>query len=265
MNTSNPSSLRHYTKFDSLHYILNFSEENIVNGIPLIDLRLSYPLQCNDLMEEKFFTESLHTGSEVSNQLKSDIEEVKKEIGIPFIISLIHQKRAVMKDCPLSEIPMWNMYGGKNKGACLRFDYKLLKKYCENHEIMLFPIKYLNYTQMREETELIRKKMKKITEEKTRKSECLSIYKRAIQYKPLNWSYENEYRIAVWSNNYEIVDSKFYFHIKVPLYCLKEIIIGSSADFDECKNTIETIKKDFEERGVLAEFKVSKSKILMRL
>lgn len=261
---SEPSSLFHYTKLSSLEYILPSSKEDIIDGVPYMDFRFSSPYQCNDPMEVHFFTDALYTSSDVSNKLKSDVEKEKERIGSPFIFCLIHHKRAEMQKCPLTEIPMWNMYGDKNQGIRLRLDYKQLKKHCKEQQIELFPCIYLNKDKMQKETQAIREKMKSITEESQRVEEYQDIYHKYVRYKTLNWSYEYEHRMAVWTKNFETIGEKLYYHIKIPLQCLKAIQIGSSADYEMGSKFIDDKKVIIQQLGFSTDFKVEKSKLLIR-
>lgn len=262
--SSKPSSLFHYTRLDSLQFILPSKKEDFINGIPYMDFRFSYPRQCNDPMEVRFFTDALYTESDISNQLKKDVDDVKSDIGLPFIFCLIHHRRAEMSKCPLTEIPMWNMYGDNNQGVRMRLDYNLLKKYCNEQRIDFFPCQYLNKESMRQTTQAIREKMKGLKDYALRTEECQSIYKNYVQYKTINWSYEYEYRMAVWSNNYESSNNCLYYHVKIPLSCLKAIQIGSSANYNESFKIIEDIKERIQKAAFKADFAIERSKLLIR-
>lgn len=261
---SKPSSLFHYTKLDSLQYMLPHTKEDFINGIPYMDFRFSNPEQCNDPMEVRFFTDALYTESNISNQLRDDVENEKNKVGLPFIFCLIHHRRAEMSKCPLTEIPMWNMYGDKNQGVRMRFDYNFLRKYCEEQHIDFFPCQYLNKESMRQTTQAIREKMKGMKDNALRTEEYKSIYKKYVLYKTFNWSYEYEYRMAIWSKEYESFNNFQYYHVKIPLYCLKAIQIGSSANYNESFKTIEGLKEKIQKTGFKADFKIEKSKLLIR-
>ena len=240
-------------------------KEDIIDGEPYLDFLFSDPSQCNDPQEVAFFTNSLYTGSDKSNQLKNEVEAYQKIEGNPFVFCLIRHRRAIVQKCPLTEIPMWNMYGDKNCGIRLKFDYKSLDYHCKNNNIQLFPCMYLDRNGMQKETQTIREDMNNLIEIEARNKRCRDLYKQYVRYKTLVWSYESEYRMAVWRKDYNEIEGKNRVHVKIPLKCLKEIQIGSSADIDISNTKIESLRGKMNQLGISTEFKVNTSKILIRL
>ena len=261
---SRPSSLFHYTSLESLTCILPSKESHIINGIPFMDFRFSCPCQCNDKMELRFFTESLYRESEVSRQLQKEVEQEGKQIGTPFIFSLIRHKRKEISNCPLTEIPMWNMYGDNSKGVRLRLNYELLKKYCDKEDICLFPCIYYTTTQMQQYTATIRSDMKDNIKEEQRIEICAKIFKEAVKYKTINWNYEYEHRRVIWSRDFERIGDNKYYHIKIPFECLKDVQVGPLANYEDTKEKIELIQNSISKLGIKHSFDIKPSKILIR-
>lgn len=259
---SSPSSLFHYTTLNSLKCILPSDTKDDINGELFMDFRFSHPMQCNDPMEIKLFTDSLYTGSDESNQLMEKVENKGKEIGEPFIFSLIRHKRKIMSNCPQTEIPMWNMYGNNDEGVRLRLDYKTLKTHCKKNGVLLFPCEYLNNERMRQETQIIREKFH--NRNYADDMEYENVYKQYVKYKTLNWNYEYEFRMALWTNNYQIENDKKYCHFKVPLSCLKAIQISPFANYDKRKEEVVNLIKTTNDLGYKEQINVEQSKILIR-
>lgn len=255
---SAPSSLMHYTDIDALSYILNPGVKDAI-GIRYMDFRFSHPSQCNDPMEQNFYKNALYTGSEISELLKASVKANEEKTGQPFIFSMIHHKRSVMRQCPLTEIPMWNMYANKSDkvGVRLRLDYKELTSFCKDKNIDIFPCAYLNKEEMRQVTENIRKNQLNL-----RVNDYARIYKQEIKFKPIEWNYENEYRMVIWTNDFETVDDKRYVYVKIPLHILKTIQISPFAEYEENKEKIERVLNSIRMKN--NEIKIEKSKILIR-
>ena len=167
-----------------------------------------------------------------------------------------------MSQCPLTEIPMWNMYGKSDEGVRLRLDYKLLIAHCKKKGVLLFPCKYRDNERMRQETQIIREKFHKrnVTDD----TEYEKVYKQYVSYKTLNWKYEYEYRIVLWTNNFQREDDKMYYHLKVPLSCLKVIQISPLANYDKRKEEVDNLIKKTIDLGYKEQIKVEQSKILIR-
>ena len=257
-----PSSLYHYTNIDALEQILPSKSDDIKDGELYMTLRLSHPKQCNDPEEQNFFNDTLYRDSEICKQLKDNVDTTKENIGEPFIMSLIRHKRAIMSKCPLTEIPMWSMYGKKEKGVRLRFDYKELNAYCKENNFSLISCRYLNKEGMRIETQKIRDENK---EGKLSVDRLEEIYKQSILYKPLIWNYECEHRIVVWTNNYLTnEDNNRYVYIRIPLSILKVIQISPMANVEESKKAINKMKNRIQKLGFKVNLKVETSNILIK-
>lgn len=251
---SPPSSLRHYTSFDTLNKIFKIDASKDEELL----FWFSNPMQTNDPKEMKFFNDSLYRGSK-RDSIKDSLEMVQKKTGHPFTLSLSHHLN-VPANYQFCEIPMWDMYGDKFKGVRLRFRFKELKDYCKSCKyIDLVQCKYLTKTEMDEITKSIRHSIN------DNQVELEKIYKEAVVYKGCGWLYENEWRLVSWSNNDDMIDSKadgrLYLPVKLPMRLLDAIEIGPKADFSAITGALELIKRKFLSKGINADFDIIESKL----
>ena len=238
-----PSSLWHYTSFETLTHILDTNNECMENR-RMLSLHFGNLLQTNDLKEVHFFEEYVykHKGGE---KLKETIETIRPNIGYPFSFSLIHHKE-IVKKYPSFEIPMWKMYGKNFCGVRLKFNYKKMKEYCKSFsDIDLKKCQYYSKTQMEDRGKTIRKTYQ---DEETVIANLESVYKDSVVYKTYDWVYENEWRIVKWVKDINMVDysretGRLYIKQEIPLDCLEIIEIGPKADQTAFHNSLDLIQK----------------------
>lgn len=256
---SKPSSLWHYTSFETLTKILDPSKECIKDR-KMLNFRFGNPLQTNDKKEVHFFEEFVYKGK-IGNELKQQVENVKEDIGKPFILSLIHH-RENPRNYLSCEIPMWRMYGNQFAGVRLKFDYQKMEKYCKSSsDISLEKCTYLTKTKMEEKGKSIRDTFMQSNVD----TELKKIYKASVCYKTYDWEHENEWRLIVWSNDNNKIDfnpqnGRLFIPQEIPLDWLTAVEIGPKADYEACEGSLQLIK---EKLGSISEnhFKIKRSKL----
>ena len=258
LQESIPSTLRHYTSFESLTNILKVDASK---GEEMC-FWFSNPVQTNDPKELHFFTESLYKGS-LRNHLKGHLEDAQSRIGHPFTLSLTHHIESP-KTYPFSEIPLWGMYGNHFNGVRLRFKYKALKQYCEEHDDLdLVRCKYITQTEMDTKTRNIRKIIKNNKDNYS--NDFDQIYKESVCYKGCGWLYENEWRLVHWYKGADQIgyktDGRLYLPIKLPISLLDAVEVGPKADLSALKVALELIKKKYSSNGIIASFNIIESKL----
>ncbi len=213
-------------------------------------------LQTNDSNEVHFFEEYVYK-NKGGRKLKEQIDEIKSNVGNPFILSLVHH----VKD-PSCEIPMWKMYGQNFCGVRLKFNYTKLKDYYKNiQDTDLIKCQYYYRTQMEERGKAIRKSNK----DGLTSIGLESTYKESVVYKTYSWIYENEWRVITWVKDQTQVDfvretGRLYLKQEIPLDILDMIEIGPKADQVALYDCLSLIK---EKLGPIKEnhFKIEKSKL----
>lgn len=253
---SRPSSLWHYTSFENLTFILNLKDESCAYK-GLLNFWFSNPLQTNDKKELNFFKEHIYNGKK-GEQIKKEIEFIEGKIGSPFTLSLIRHYDAHYPSC---EIPMWRMYGDNFNGVRLRFNYKELEKYCQNHELELAQCIYPTKEEMSSTSRDIRNSY-----EAEDLNTLETIYKKTVCYKTRDWVYENEWRLVKWCNNIEDIgfrpkDGRLYHEVKIPIDLLETIVIGPKADQDAIEGCLNLIKDKLKNKKINANFNIEKSKL----
>lgn len=242
---SKPTALYHYTSFEVLTKL--FNEKGELDDKKALHFWFSNPLQTNDKNELHFYNEDLFNGVR-GKEIEKEINRMKNEIGTPFTLSLVHQKKEIS-----NEIPLWKMYGDNFKGVRLKFNFKELQLNFNDRETKLIQCVYLNKTQMNEEIRQIKK---------TQRTELEEMYKKSVIYKTKEWAYENEWRIVLWNKEIDDEgyrnDGRLYLSVKIPLSCLDVIEIGPKADQEAIEGSLNLIKAklgDIEEN----KFKIQKS------
>ena len=239
---SEPTSLWHYTSFETLTKILNPNNECLIKK-QMLSFRLGNPIQTNDKKEIHFFDDYVYDGK-CGNELKQQIDGIREQIGMPFILSLIHHIET-HKGYPSCEIPMWRMYGNQFKGVRLKFDYKKMKDYYKLIDnVNLEKCIYLTVNEIKNKGKEIRYSLKQLNEN----FDFENVYKASATYKTYDWVYENEWRIIAWCNNINMIDfneqtGRLFIPYEIPLDFLNAIEIGPKADYDACKCSLELIKE----------------------
>lgn len=257
--TDRPNSVCHYSSFEALTHILDVKNE-CLRERKMMNFHFGNPLQTNDKKEVHFFQDYVYTQKE-GQRLKNDIDRIKENIGDPFILSLMHQQED-KSTYPRCEIPMWKMYGDNFSGIRLKFDFRKLKKHCEDIEgIDLIKCKYCTITEMKERGREIRKS----SNNGSNYSDLVNLYKEAVSFKTYNWIYENEWRIVAWCKDINKIDfletsGRLFINQEIPLDCLEAIEIGPKADQIAIEGSLSLIKKKI---GNIPEnhFIIKKSKI----
>ncbi|MBR2232014.1 MAG: DUF2971 domain-containing protein [Bacteroidaceae bacterium] len=249
-----PTSLWHYTSYEVLNKIM----KDASSGRDYMCFWFSNPLQTNDSREVHFFQDHF-LKKKRRKAIYSVFEKYHNIIGHPFTLSLIHQREGY-KTYPFCDIPMWGMYGDNFKGVRLKFNFDLLKQYCQDEkEIKLIQCQYLTESDMDD-------KARQISNAKNdSENDMEKIYKQAICFKKCYWAYENEWRLVVWKNSIENIyskpDGRLYTQIELPLCLLEAIEIGSKADQDAIEGSLHLLKKKLISKGISVQFEIRRSKL----
>ena len=242
MRTSKiPTELYHYTSLDIMTKLLSniksieIGEPPNCHGEPYITFWASSVFYLNDHKEYSLHDDFLNSFNPIAKL------NAKSVLGHPFLICFSEKK---------DFIPMWNMYGNRGTGVCLKFDGELLNRNIPQKKSFQENIlDKCHYTTPKNE-----KKPKKIRNKDLLQQErvLISSMKACAFDKPKCFSYEKEWRLMVWKNfemkfrmsgNYTIP----YTEVEIPAECIQRIILGPCLTMDErekAKLSIELLKQN---------------------
>jgi len=186
-------------------------------------LKCSYPKDYNDPFE--LF---LSLGSEVPSDVLAFYNDVVQEI--PQYPTTCFSKSPVVT-------PMWAHYGGNQTGFVLEFDAEKLQEW--NDEVKLKDVTYENKANDVIKNHLMRAAVTK----KPRHSYFLKVAAENIAYftKSEQWSYEQESRLVLSSDDVEVISGNQIFFI--PDEIVSSIIVGPNFPFDKTEFSQELSKK----------------------
>lgn len=192
----------------------------------------------NDKMEHKLILEEM---SDIVKLYCSKFQYETLCCGKPYIVSFCTEK---------DYLPMWQIYAKGGNGICLVFEieednslYQLNESNNETSfkEIKLCDCKYVSKVDLQQLKDKWTKSIKAVYENENTplispKTPFLNLYKEAVIYKSKEWECEKEKRLVCWTMYPNIKKGKNgicpYVAVKMPLRCLKEIIIGPSPNQD---------------------------------
>jgi hypothetical protein len=250
---------------NTLTAILNGVTKDENDNILYFTFHASNAHLMNDKMEgalllDKFFTRSKHKNE--YHELFADMEKAEGEI---YAISFC---KSDDKTKDTGYIPMWGMYGDKGNGAILVFDYDSLKEYLSHLDSTT--LCKCEYNDSKTLKILLKQKNQEAKNVEDKTAFLSNLRDEAFRLKDKHWEYEDEWRILTKSHDSKLKCSYkgvvSYTEIKIPVKCLKTIILGPLTDFDMCKNVLDMVISRLKEVDETIDQKINikPSKLQMR-
>ncbi len=264
MKESPPSSLHHYTSMDALTAMLNQVLKDNKKGNPMLTFHASMGYSMNDKAEGTLFADRIFTDSIGKTKLKEQFDDIKKTEGEIFVVSFSRSKRNSQNT---GDVAMWNMYGDSNKGVILVFDYKKLDAYAKGKDLTLIPCEYYKTEDITEVVTAINTSIKGIANIQIH-NKLVEILYSTYSKKKWQWDYEGEYRLLLQNKDPLYKTGKYgltaYSEVKIPLDCLKTIIIGPLAEQEIAEKSLNLIKNKLTQLNKGLNFSITKSNIQIR-
>ena len=239
--------LYHYTTMEALLGMIHKPDNDELQEIEVnkdssygyyLILHATDAYMMNDKMEHKLILEEM---SDAVKRYDSKFQYETLSCGKPYIVSFCKEK---------DYLPMWQIYAKGGNGICLVFEieennslYQLNESNNGNSfkEIKLCDCMYVSKVDLQQLKDKWTKSIKAVYENASPslispETPFLNLYKEAVVYKSKEWEYEKEKRLVCWTMYPNIKKGKNgicpYVAVKMPLRCLKEIIIGPSPNQD---------------------------------
>ena len=248
----------HYTSLEALRCIL---QSAIADSSGYITLHLSLLTMMNDPFEGNFVLNRYLTNSNRKKAITS-VWDTFYQQNLPFVFSTILSTNQTRDTGDLS---MWKMYGDNFRGALIKFDCNSLIEVASNNGFIVEECKYLNFTELRKLiTGLNRIKPSNQQQFLQQLLHLSSLVKYSV------WGHEREFRIIKTAPSNQVLFKTTprgiiqYVELKVPVSCVKAIMIGPKCDPSVTLSSLNTLKNRINSVSQIANFNIKQSTLLIR-